>query len=67
MECNSGGENLNSSQKQENNDNDENDTQAPRRHVAPLAAVRPPRQGTYERQDQKDNQDRSKHDLLLSK
>jgi len=56
--------NLESSQKQKNDDNDKRDAYDPRRHVAPLAAVRAPRQSTYERQNQKDNQNSCEHCFL---
>src|SRR6202171_3119574 len=52
---------LNTPKKHENDDNEQSETYASRRNIAPPSAVRPARQGTQECQDQKDHQDRYKH------
>jgi hypothetical protein len=52
---------LNTPEKYENDDNQERETYASGWDVAPLPAVRPPRQSAQERQDQKDHQDSSQH------
>jgi len=52
---------LNAPKKRENENDKESETYASRRDIAPLSAVRPPRQSTYECQDQKDDQNSSKH------
>ena len=62
-----GAKSLNTSEKNENDNNEESEAYASRRDIAPLAAVRPPRQSTHECQDQKDYQYSSKHCLLLPK
>ena len=48
------GQNLNTSEKHENDNDEENETYASRGAIAPLTAVRPSRQSTQQRQDQKD-------------
>src|SRR5260370_1517736 len=52
---------LNTSEKYENDDNQQRETYASGWDVAPLPAVRPPRQRAQECQDQKDHQDSSQH------
>jgi len=52
---------LNAPKKREDDNDKESETYASRRDIAPLPAVRPPRQSTYECQDQEDDQDSSKH------
>jgi hypothetical protein len=61
------GQSLNTSEKHQNDNNEESEAYASCWDIAPLAAVRPPRQRPHERQDQKDDQDSSKHCLFLSK
>jgi hypothetical protein len=52
---------LNAPKKDENDHNEESKTYASRRDIAPLPTVRPARQSADECQNQKDNQDSSKH------
>src|SRR5579864_3762605 len=47
------GQSLNTADKNENDNDEENETYASSRDIAPLPAVRPPRQRTHESQDQK--------------
>jgi hypothetical protein len=56
---------LNTSEKNENDNDEESETYAARGDIAPLSAVGPPRQRTHERNNQKDDQDSCKHCLLL--
>jgi hypothetical protein len=58
---------LNATEKYEYYDDEENHAYATRRAIAPIAAVLPTRQSSKERQDQKDDQNGSKHCLFLSK
>jgi len=58
---------LKASEKNENGHNEEHHTDATGRGVTPVATERPPRQRSEKRQDQKDDQDSSKHGLLLCK
>jgi hypothetical protein len=51
--------NLNPARKHQHDDNQENDSEAAARKVAPTAAVTPRRQGADEKEDQKDNQNGS--------
>jgi hypothetical protein len=68
MQCtNRAAKNLQAPEKNENDNNQESDTYASHGGIAPLSAVRPPRQRTHERQDQKHCQDSSKQCLLLLK
>jgi hypothetical protein len=60
------GQILNTSEKHENHNDEESETHAPCWDIAPLAAVRPPRQRTEECQDQKDDQYSCKHCFLFS-
>ena len=52
---------LKTSEKQEDDHNDESETDAPSRAIAPISAVRPPRPCSKQCQNQYDNQYSSKH------
>jgi hypothetical protein len=52
---------LNAAEKHENHNNSEHQAYATRRKVAPVTAVRPTWSSAYECQDQKHDQDCSKH------
>src|SRR5208337_2012723 len=58
---------LKASEKNENGHNEEHHADATGRGVTPVATEGPPGERSEKRQDQKDNQDSSKHGLLLCK
>jgi hypothetical protein len=61
------GQGLKASEKHENGNNDEYQTDASRGGIAPVAAEGPPRECSEECQDQKNDQYSANHDLLLLK
>jgi hypothetical protein len=56
--------NLNAAEKYEDHNTREHETYTTSRKVAPIPAVRPPRESAYKCQDQKHDQDSSKHCLF---
>src|SRR5271170_3740407 len=52
-------------QNHQNHDPHQHQAQTTRREIAPLAAVSPAWESSYQRQNQKNNQDRSEHCFLL--